>query len=131
MRLSPDHAATLFDLVKAESMKDTTVIVSGRTPGADGMPVARRSAPVEASASEPMRIAPGYGDPAPAYTQPPPPYYRQQPQPYYAQQQPYPQPQPYYARQQQPYPQPQPYYGQQWPSQPPPPPSQFRGFNQY
>jgi hypothetical protein len=130
VRLSPDHAATLFDLVKAEGMKDTTVIVSGRTPGADGVPVARRGAPVEASAAQPMQIAPGYGDPAPAYTQQPPPYYRQQQQPYYAQQQPYPQPQPSYA-QRQPYPQPQPYYGQQWPSQPPPPPSPFRGFGQY
>ncbi len=76
-------------LVKTEGMKDTTVIVSGRTPGADGVPVARRSAPVEASAAQPMQIAPGYGDPAPAYAQQPPPYYRQQQQPYYAQQQPY------------------------------------------
>jgi len=117
VRLSPDHAATLFELVKAEGMKDTTVIVSGRTPGADGVPVARRTAPVEESAAQPMQIAPGYGDPAPAYTPPPPAYYRQQPQPYYARQEPYPQPQPY--------------YGQQWPSQPPPPPSPFRGFNQY
>ena len=116
VRLSPDHAATLFELVKAEGMKDTTVIVSGRTPGGEGVPVARRSAPIEASAAQPMQIAPGYGDPAPAYVQQqPPPYYRQ-PQPYYAQQQPYPQP----------------YYGQQqWPSQPPPPPSPFRGFNPY
>jgi hypothetical protein len=117
VRLSPDHAATLFELVKAEGMKDTTVIVSGRTPGADGVPVARRSAPVEASAAQPMQIAPGYGDPAPAYTPPPSAYYRQPPQPYYARQEPYPQRQPY--------------YGQQWPSQPPPPPSPFRGFNQY
>jgi hypothetical protein len=131
VRLSPDHAATLFDLVKAEGMKDTTVIVSGRTPGADGVPVARRSAPVQESVAEPMQIAPGYGDPAPAYTQPPSysgqqqQYYRQ-PAPYYVQQQ---QPQPYYARAQQPYQKAQPYGAQQWPSQPPPPPSPFRPFN--
>jgi len=131
VRLSPDHAATLFDLVKAEGMKDTTVIVSGRTPGADGVPVARRNAPVQESVAEPMQIAPGYGDPAPAYTQPPPysgqqqQYYRQ-PAPYYVQQQ---QPQPYYTRAQQSYQQAQPYGAQQWPSQPPPPPSPFRPFN--
>ena len=51
VRLSPDHAATLFDLVKTEGMKETTVIVSGRTPGADGVPVARRNAPVEQNAA--------------------------------------------------------------------------------
>ena len=33
VRLSPDHAATLFDLVKAEGMANTSVVVGGRTPG--------------------------------------------------------------------------------------------------
>ena len=33
VRLSPDHAATLFKLVSTEGMKETTVVVSGRTPG--------------------------------------------------------------------------------------------------
>src|SRR5580704_4326323 len=32
VRLSPDHAATLFNLVSTEGMKATTVVVSGRTP---------------------------------------------------------------------------------------------------
>src|SRR6204780_4377329 len=32
VRLSPDNAATLFALVKAEGMSQTTVTVSGRTP---------------------------------------------------------------------------------------------------
>jgi hypothetical protein len=32
VRLSPEHAATLFDLVKAEGMSQTTVVISGRPP---------------------------------------------------------------------------------------------------
>jgi hypothetical protein len=125
VRLSPDHAATLFDLVKAEGMKDTTVIVSGQTPGAEGPAVARRNAPVQESVAEPMQIAPSYGEQPPPYSGQQQQYYRQ-PAPYYVQQQ---QPQPYYARAQQPYQQAQPYGAQQWPSQPPPPPSPFRPFN--
>src|SRR5271156_3357250 len=31
VRLSPDHAATLFDLVKSEGMANTSVSVAGRT----------------------------------------------------------------------------------------------------
>jgi hypothetical protein len=32
VRLSPAHAATLFNLVKAEGMNQTTIVVSGHTP---------------------------------------------------------------------------------------------------
>ena len=73
VRLSPDHAATLFDLVKAEGMANTSVTVSGQTP-AGGPAMARRRAPTnEAAVTQPMQIAPAYGQPAygqPAYGQP-------------------------------------------------------------
>jgi L,D-transpeptidase catalytic domain len=99
VRLSPNHAATLFDLVKAEGVSQATVVVSGQTPaGSPG--VARRRAPVEQASRQPMEIAPvyaqrqlipGYGQPAPydaqAYYRQPQPYYGQRQQPYYAQQQ--------------------------------------------
>ena len=111
VRLSPDHASTLWDLVVAEGMAETTVIVTGHIP--EGYPaVARQAAPPEdAAVSGPMSIAPGYGQqPAPNYGRP---AYGQssygQPygQPYYGQQQYYPQSsygqQQYYA---------QPNYGQ-------------------
>ena len=115
VRLSPDHAATLFDLVKAEGMANTTVVVEGHAP-TGGEAVARRQAPAETRAvAAPTSIVPGYPP------QPPAPYYAQQygqsyydGQPVYAQQQPYyRQPQPYYAQPgyaQQGYA--QPYYGQ-------------------
>jgi hypothetical protein len=136
IRLSPDHAATLFDLVKAQTMANTKVVIAGRTPGGDNGPVARSHLPmnetVSSAASQPMAIAPDdsqpaaspYGKPAyrqqPAYGQQPPPAYGQpaygQPaygQPVYAQRPFPPQPQPYYGQgyygQ---YQQPQPYYGQ-------------------
>ena len=105
MRLAPDHAATLFQLVKAEGMANTAVVVSGYTPAGQSPAVARRRAPVEETAAQPMQIAPDYGQPPPYGQQ----YYRQ-PQPYYAQQPYYGQPQPYYAG--------QPAY---LPPQPPPP----------
>ncbi len=116
VRLSPDHATTLFDLVNAEGMKETTVVVSGQTPA--GSPeVARRRAPVENASAQPMDIAPGYGQQQlpPGYGPQPAPYdaqgYYRQPQPYYGQAQ-----QPYYAQQQ------RNYYGQPgFPPQPPPP----------
>jgi hypothetical protein len=154
VRLSPDHAATLFDLVKAEGMSQTTVVVSGQTP-ANGTMVARRSGPAEDASGQPMQIAPdsngyqpepprpydpqGYGAPQPQ------PYYQQQQRSYYQQQQPqYQQPQQQYYAQQQYYRQSQPSYGQQ-PQQPyagqpaygeqgvppqPPPPTFFRLFGQ-
>jgi L,D-transpeptidase catalytic domain len=125
IRISPEHAAALFALVKAEGMKETTVIVSGNTP-APATYVAQRRPP--ANAGQPMPIAPAYGqqpyDQQQAqdqtqggyaqpvqqyYVQPPQQYYAQQPQPYYAQPQ-----QQYYGQVQQPYypPAPQPVYGQ-------------------
>ncbi len=125
VRLAPDHAATLFGLVKAEGMNQTSVVVSGETP-AGGTYVARRG-PVD---GQPLQIAPGYGQqPGPYYAQqpgygPPQQYYRQAQQPYYGQRQPYydqaQQQQPYYGQaqpnswhaQQPSYGQPQPYYGQ-------------------
>ena len=135
VRLSPEHASTLYALVEAEGLKETTVVVGGQTPIATA-DAARRRAPAEAAAGEPMDIAPGYdqrayygqpsapydnyarqprsvyGDPT-YYERPQQPYYGQQPPAYYAQQ-----PQPYYAQQQyrrQPqdsYRQPPPAYGQ-------------------
>jgi hypothetical protein len=136
VRLSPDHAATLFNLVKAEGMKETTVIVSGVTPARGGEAIARRQAPSANEAdAQPMEIAPrGYDGYQP---EPPQPYDQQgyyRPQqaygpPQYAQrQQYYQQPQPYYAQR-------QPYYGQQQGYLPPqPPPPQYyvvRPFGQY
>ena len=138
VRLSPDHAKTLFDLVKGEGMAQTSVTVSGRTPPGGSPEIARRQPPVEQTAIAPMQIAPDYdqqgyygrqpsaGPPQPAYGQPqqpnygearppnggePPrqPNYGEAPQPYYDQ----PPPQPYYSQQQQSYyRQPPPAYGQ-------------------
>jgi L,D-transpeptidase catalytic domain len=120
VRLSPDHAATLFDLVKTEGMANTSVSIEGRTPGGDNVPVARAHLPDNETAynaqgyatqpynARPMQIAPQYGQ----QQQPPQQPYgqQQQQQPYDdGQQQAYSQPgygQRYYA-------QPQPYYGQQ------------------
>jgi hypothetical protein len=128
VRLSPDNAATLFALVKAEGMSQTTVMVSGRTPARGSPEIARRQPPVEQTSAEPMQIAPEYGPPQPYYSQQRS-YYGQQQQPYYGQQQPYyGRPQPYDGQQQsQSYYQ-QPGYGQPlyqsppqyFPAQPPP-----------
>ena len=64
VRISPDHAATLFKLIGSEGMKETTVVVSGRTPAGRMPEVARRQgspepAP-EVAGGQPMQIAPGY-----------------------------------------------------------------------
>ena len=135
VRLSPENASTLWDLVKAAGMSGTTVVVSGYTP-AGGQEMARRGLPVQQTAADPMQIAPPYGQqPQPYYGQQQ--YYVQQPGGYYvqpgyvppgyAQQQ-------TYSRQQQP-----PAYGQQQyyrqpsygvPAQPPPV-YQYRTYNQY
>ena len=79
VRLSPDHATTLFSLVKAQGMSETKVVVAGRTPGGDNAPVARSRLP----ASETAYGQQGYGQPS--YGQP---SYGQQGygQPTYAQQ---------------------------------------------
>jgi hypothetical protein len=73
VRLSPDHAATLFNLIKAEGMSDTKVVVAGRTPGGDNVPVAQQRLPENETLynSQPASIAPGYGQqPARDYGQP-------------------------------------------------------------
>jgi hypothetical protein len=126
VRLSPDHAATLFNLVSTEGMNETKVVVSGQTPAGRMPEVARRQAPAEDAAGRPLEIAPGYDQQrAPGYDQqqasygqqqvvpgyPPLPdapygaqaYYRQPPQGYYRQAQPTYGQQPYYG-------QPQPQY---------------------
>jgi hypothetical protein len=127
VRLSPEHAATLFDLVKAQGMANTSVTVDGRTPGGDNGPVARSHLPDNQTvySSQPASNAPQY-QPQQQYQQQYQPQYQQsqqyQPQyqqqpPQYAQEQPQfpPQPPPYYGRPaygQRYYVQPQPYYGQ-------------------
>jgi L,D-transpeptidase catalytic domain len=63
VRLSPEHAATLYSLVETEGMKETTVIVRGRTPA--GPVIARRTGPTVAS------MAPRNGWRPEAYGQPP------------------------------------------------------------
>jgi hypothetical protein len=129
IRLSPDHAATLFELVKAQGMGNTKVVIAGRTPGGDNGPVARSHLPVNETVSSaasqpttsgPMTIAPdGSQQAASPYGQP---AYRQQPsaygqqpaygQPVYAQRPFPPQPQPYYGQGYYGQYQQQPYYGQ-------------------
>jgi hypothetical protein len=115
VRLSPDHAQTLFELVKTEGMPNTSVVVTGQTPRGGGPAMARQQPPTvdDAAAAAPMSIAPrnaqqpgtvygqqpGYGQPAygqPAYGQP---AYGQRyyAQPAYGQSFP-PQPQPYYGQ---------------------------------
>jgi L,D-transpeptidase catalytic domain len=71
VRLSPEHAATLFDLIKAEGMGETKVVVAGRTPGGDNVPVARAHLPVnETVSSARAQASPGYGQ-QPGYAQQP------------------------------------------------------------
>ncbi len=61
VRLSPAHAATLFDLVKDEGMANTVVTIGGHIPAGEYM--ARRRAPeTETASSAPEDIVPpGYG----------------------------------------------------------------------
>jgi hypothetical protein len=144
VRLSPEHAATLFDLVKTEGMANTHVSIGGRTPGGDNGPVARQRLPENQMvySNAPVQIAPQYQpqpygqqtygqraygqqpdaqQPAPQYGEQQQPQYQDPPQ--YAQRQSQfpPQPPPYYGQRS--YPQPyygqqQPYYGQQYYAQP-------------
>jgi hypothetical protein len=131
VRLAPANATVLFNLVKAEGMANTSVTVTGRTPGGDTGPVARDRLPDNETVYSPQPPAgydqqpppgygqqqqPGYGQQQqPGYGQQPPPGYGQQQQPGYGQQQPgySPPPPPGYGQQ-------QPGYGQQLPPQPPP-----------
>jgi hypothetical protein len=52
VRLAPANATVLFDLVTAEGMSQTTVVVSGQTPVGTSPEVARRRAPVSQRASQ-------------------------------------------------------------------------------
>jgi hypothetical protein len=126
VRLSPEHAATLFDLVKSEGMANTSVTIAGRTPSGGDGPVARQRLPENevVYSNAPVQIAPQYQQPQ-QYRQQPDPQYQPpqyQPPPQYAQRQPQfpPQPPPSYGQRY--YAQPsygqQPYYGQQYYAQP-------------
>ena len=118
VRLSTVNATTLFELVKTEGMKATTVVISGQAPVASPEMVQRR---------QPMQIAPGYDGyaqqppPPPGYGQP---VYGQVQQPYYGQVQ-QPVQQPYYAQQQRYY-----YVQPGYPPQPPPV-MVYRPYNQF
>jgi hypothetical protein len=63
VRLSPDHAATLYSLIKAQGMSETRVVVAGHTPGGDNAPVARSRLPMNETVSSDQ----GYGQQPPAY----------------------------------------------------------------
>ena len=71
VRLAPANATVLFNLVKAEGMANTSVTVTGRTPGGDNGPVARDRLPDNETVYSPQ--------PQPGYDQQPPPGYGQQP----------------------------------------------------
>jgi hypothetical protein len=107
VRLAPANATVLFSLVKAEGMANTSVTVTGHTPGGDNGPVARARMPDNETVYSPQ--------PPPGYDQQPPPGYGQQQPGYYGQQQ-----QPGYSPPPPGYGQQQPGYGQQLPPQPPP-----------
>jgi hypothetical protein len=127
VRLSPGHAAELFALIKSQTMKETTVVISGETPPpyvAQRNPNApQRRAPVANNVAPPVELAPRYSQ----QPQPQPPDLQQQQQQAqqlqmqqqqlqmqaapYGQQSYYRQPQVYYGQVQQPYyGQPQSYY---------------------
>jgi L,D-transpeptidase catalytic domain len=130
IRLSPDHAATLFDLVKQQGMGNTKVVIAGHTPGGDTGPVARSHLPMNETAySAQPPDQQGYGQQG--YGQRP--YgqqsygqqqgYGQQPygqQPGYAQQD-YGQQQTYGQQDYAPPPRPPAYVQRGFPPQPPPP----------
>jgi hypothetical protein len=118
VRLAPANATVLFNLVKAEGMANTSVTVTGSTPGGDNGPVARARLPDNETvySPQPLSIAPppDYDQQPPGYSPPPPPGYGQQPPGYN------PPPPPGYRQQQPGYGQQQPGYAQELPPQPPP-----------
>jgi hypothetical protein len=59
VRLNPANATILFDLVKAQGMANTSVVVSGSTPAGGGPAMAQRSAPNQAATGYGQR--PYYG----------------------------------------------------------------------
>ncbi len=123
VRLSPEHAAILFDLVKSEGLANTSVTIDGRTPGGDNAPVARSHLPDAETAyngklsrcrsrrNMTKRSRGRYTASRLMASPPTDQRYYAQPQPYYRQGY-YGQPQPYYAPQGYP-PQPPPVY-RQW-----------------
>ena len=116
VRLAPANATVLFNLVKAEGMANTSVTITGRTPGGDNGPVARARLPDNETVYSPQP-PPGYDQqPPPGYGQQQPGYYGQQQQPGYSP----PPPPPGYGQSQPGYNQSQPGYAQQLPPQPPP-----------
>ncbi len=68
VRLSPDHAQTLFDLVKTEGMANTSVMVTGQTPRGGGPLMARQQPPAQ-QVSAPTQLEPQY-DRSSQYGQP-------------------------------------------------------------
>ena len=56
VRLPTDKAALLFDLIKMEGMRNTTVVITGRTPSPETLLRARRSALREAGAALPASL---------------------------------------------------------------------------
>src|ERR1700741_4291816 len=115
VRLGPAKATVLFNLVKAKGMPNTSVSITGRTPGGDNAPVARARMPDNETVYSPQPPS-GYDQqPPPGYVQQHPGYYGRQQQPSYG-----PPPPPGYGQQPPGYGQQQPSYGQQLPPQPPP-----------
>jgi L,D-transpeptidase catalytic domain len=73
VRLSPEEAATLYELVEAQGMASTQVVVTGSEPGATGPGMAR-------GGEQPRRARPPYPGDQYYAEQPPPPYgWRRQP----------------------------------------------------
>ena len=71
VRLSPEHATVLFDLVKQQGMANTQVVISGQTPGRGAPAVASTAAPIPpAYGQRPTYVQPAYGQPSYGYGQP-------------------------------------------------------------
>jgi hypothetical protein len=70
VRLSRANATVLFDLVKTEGMANTSVTVSGQTPGGGNGPVARAHLPDQETAYSPQgNSQQGYGQQQQGYSQ--------------------------------------------------------------
>jgi len=97
VRLSPEHAQTLFNMIKAQGMSETKVVVAGHTPGGNNVPVARSRLPINETAygrepsprspqsdyAQPGYGQPGYGQPSYAQRSYAQPYGQSSGQPYY------------------------------------------------
>ena len=90
VRLSPEHAATLFSLVKAEGMANTSVSISGHIPVRGNAPMVASRLPENETAynaggydlppanAQPMRLAPQYQQQPPQYSSQQAPQYQGQ-----------------------------------------------------